>query len=104
MSIRCAWVLVLAAPVMVCAQRAGAGLTYVPMDSWVYATLERLAVRGLVTLQGLTLRPWTRHECAAQVREARRQLREAEGLEPAERADLDEMVRALEREIGRAHV
>jgi hypothetical protein len=99
-SIQWAWVLVLVAPVSVCAPRTGAGLTYVPMDSWVYATLERLAVRGLVTLQGLTLRPWTRHECAAQVREARQQLREAEGLEPAERADLDEMVRALEREFA----
>jgi hypothetical protein len=97
--IRCALILCLGS-VDLLGQRAGAGLTYVPMDSWVYPALERLAVRGLVTLQGLTLRPWSRHECTAQVREARRQLQDAEGLEAGERVALEAMVKALEREFA----
>jgi hypothetical protein len=98
MSLRCA-LLIFLVTVELCAQRKGAGLTYVPMDSWVYPALERLAVRGLVTLQGLTLRPWSRHECASQVREARRQLQEAVGLEVPERTSLEAMVGELEREF-----
>jgi hypothetical protein len=99
MPIRCALLLLLTTTGLF-AQRAGAGLTYVPMDSWVYPALERLAVRGLVTLQGLTLRPWSRHECLSQVREARRQLQESAGIEAPERATLEATVRELERELA----
>jgi membrane-associated phospholipid phosphatase len=37
---------------------------YVPLDSWVYPALERLAALGYVKTVSLGLRPWTRMECA----------------------------------------
>lgn len=46
------------------------GSPYVPLDSWVYPALERLAVLGYVRTAILGMRPWTRLECARQVSEA----------------------------------
>lgn len=52
-------------------EQAG-GSAYIPIDSWIYATLDRLAALGLIPSQTSGLRPWTRTEC-------KRQLVEAEG-------------------------
>lgn len=49
---------------------ANMGSPYVPLDSWVYPALERLAALGYVRTAILGLRPWTRLECARQVNEA----------------------------------
>ena len=49
------------------------GSTNVPMDSWVYPALERLADMGFIPGQSVSIRPWTRQEC-------RRQLAIAEDL------------------------
>jgi hypothetical protein len=49
------------------------GSTNVPMDSWIYPALERLAAMGFIPGQSTAIRPWTRQEC-------RRQLRLAEEL------------------------
>ena len=46
------------------------GSPYVPLDSWIYPALERLAALGYVRTAILGLRPWTRLECARQVNEA----------------------------------
>jgi hypothetical protein len=46
------------------------GSPYVPLDSWIYPALERLAALGFVRTAILGLRPWTRLECARQVNEA----------------------------------
>ena len=46
------------------------GSPYVPLDSWIYPALERLAARGYVRTAFLGLRPWTRKECARLLREA----------------------------------
>jgi len=46
------------------------GSPYVPLDSWIYPALERLAALGYVPTAILGLRPWTRLECARQVNEA----------------------------------
>jgi membrane-associated phospholipid phosphatase len=46
------------------------GSTFVPLDSWVYPALERLAALGYVTNQFTGLRPWTRRECMRQIDEA----------------------------------
>ncbi len=46
------------------------GFVYVPMDSWVYPALERLAGLGLIPSQIAGLRPWTRAECRRQLAEA----------------------------------
>jgi len=36
------------------------GSTYVPLDSWVYPALERMAAKGFVRTAFLGLKPWTR--------------------------------------------
>ncbi|WP_255550798.1 capsule assembly Wzi family protein [Granulicella sp. dw_53] len=46
------------------------GSTNVPMDSWVYPALERLAALGLIPTQSISIRPWTRQECLRQIKEA----------------------------------
>lgn len=47
-----------------------AGSPYIPMDSWVYPALDRLAALGLIPSQIAGLRPWTRAECRRQMLEA----------------------------------
>ncbi|HEV8038950.1 MAG TPA: capsule assembly Wzi family protein [Bryobacteraceae bacterium] len=56
---------------------APAGSPYVPMDSWVYDALDRLAAFGLIPSQLSGLRPWTRAECRRQVVEADQQIEAA---------------------------
>jgi membrane-associated phospholipid phosphatase len=46
------------------------GSPYVPLDSWIYPALERLAALGYVKTASLGIRPWTRLECARLVGEA----------------------------------
>ncbi len=46
------------------------GSPYVPLDSWIYLALERLAALGYVHTAILGLRPWTRSECARLLEEA----------------------------------
>jgi hypothetical protein len=46
------------------------GTTYVPIDSWVYPELDRLAALGYVNTAESGMRPWTRSECARLVEEA----------------------------------
>jgi membrane-associated phospholipid phosphatase len=46
------------------------GSTNVPMDSWVYPALERLAAMGFIPGQSVSIRPWTRQECLRQLRVA----------------------------------
>jgi membrane-associated phospholipid phosphatase len=43
---------------------------YVPLDSWVYPAIERLAAMGYVQSEFLGQRPWTRVECERLVEEA----------------------------------
>ena len=69
-----------------------AGATYVPMDSWIYPALDRLAALGLIPSQISGLRPWTRAEC-------RRQALEAEERLPKSGADAAQLVAALRAEL-----
>jgi membrane-associated phospholipid phosphatase len=46
------------------------GSSYVPLDSWVYPALERLAALGYIQSESLSIRPWTRLECARLLSEA----------------------------------
>ncbi len=52
------------------ASPASLGSPYVPLDSWIYEALDRLAGLGLVDSGFAGLRPWTRGECARQTNEA----------------------------------
>jgi hypothetical protein len=46
------------------------GSPYVPLDSWIYPALERLAATGYISSGIMGMRPWTRLECARQLSEA----------------------------------
>lgn len=46
------------------------GSPYVPLDSWVYPAMERLAALGYLRSETLGIRPWTRLECARLLAEA----------------------------------
>ena len=46
------------------------GSSYLPLDSWAYPAIERLAALGYVQTASLSLRPWTRLECARLLLEA----------------------------------
>ncbi|HYL86434.1 MAG TPA: capsule assembly Wzi family protein [Candidatus Angelobacter sp.] len=53
------------------------GSPYVPLDSWIYPLLERLAARGLFDDAFLGMKPWTRLECARLVSQAEDHLHDA---------------------------
>ena len=46
------------------------GSPYVPLDSWIYPAMERLAALGYVKTASMGIRPWTRTECARLLGEA----------------------------------
>jgi len=46
------------------------GSLFVPLDSWIYPELERLAALGYIRTQFSGMKPWTRAECRRQVEEA----------------------------------
>jgi Capsule assembly protein Wzi/PAP2 superfamily len=71
------------------------GSPYVPLDSWIYPTMERLAGLGLLNDEFMGMRPWTRRECARLVNDAADQLSNG-GQENGEVAGL---VEALQREF-----
>ena len=48
----------------------GRGSVYVPMDSWIYPALDRIAGFGFIPTQSAGMRPWTRQECLRQITEA----------------------------------
>jgi membrane-associated phospholipid phosphatase len=58
------------------------GSPFVPLDSWVYPMLDRLAALGVIRNEFLGMRPWTRLECARLVEEAEDGLAER-GLDAA---------------------
>ncbi len=78
-------------------QRPGnMGSPYVPLDSWAYPALERLAALGYIHTAFFGMRPWTRLECARLVDEAGDHLREEESETP----EVSKIYRALESEFS----
>ena len=69
--------------------------TYVPLDSWVYSAFERLAAEGYVQTAFLSLRPWTRLDCARLIEEAEDQITD----EPAT-SDVPTLMRYLKSEFA----
>src|SRR5436309_1675496 len=49
---------------------ANQGSPYVPLDSWIYPALDRLAAMGLIDSGFAGMRPWTRNECVRLLGEA----------------------------------
>jgi len=58
------------------ASPARSGSPFVPLDSWVYPALDKLAALGAIRNEFLGMRPWTRLECARLVEEAEDSLTE----------------------------
>jgi hypothetical protein len=69
---------------------------YVPLESWVYPALTRLAALGYVESAYLGMRPWTRMECARMLDEASDHMRDdgAKANSPAQK-----IIAALEQEF-----
>ena len=53
------------------------GSPYVPLDSWIYPLLNRLAAQGFFDDAILGMKPWTRLECARLISEAGDRFQEA---------------------------
>jgi membrane-associated phospholipid phosphatase len=71
------------------------GSPYVPLDSWIYPALDRLAALGLIDSAFSGLRPWTRRECMRQLIEAEDKL----GNVDAGSDEASRLVEALQREF-----
>jgi Capsule assembly protein Wzi/PAP2 superfamily len=71
------------------------GSPYIPLDSWIYPAMERLAGLGLLNDEFLGMRPWTRSECARLVSDA------ADLVVDGDRGEAEEsrLVEALQREF-----
>jgi membrane-associated phospholipid phosphatase len=46
------------------------GSPYVPLDSWIYPAIERLTALGYIHSGFADMRPWTRMDCARQIKES----------------------------------
>jgi membrane-associated phospholipid phosphatase len=62
--------------------RRNMGSPFVPLDSWVYPTLERLAALGYISSSIAGMEPWTRIECARLTEEAREGLLQNQPANP----------------------
>jgi membrane-associated phospholipid phosphatase len=74
---------------------ANQGSPYVPLDSWIYPALDRLAGLGLIDSGFTSLRPWTRRECMRQLSEAEEKLVDR----GEENSEAQKLVDALQREF-----
>src|ERR1700735_216220 len=80
--------------------RQSMGATFVPLDSWVYPALNRLAGLGYVHTEIAGLSPWTRMECARLIEEASEELETAGPLSADARALEIRLRLEFSREIG----
>src|SRR5207248_6707653 len=71
------------------------GSPYVPLDSWIYPALDRLAAMGLIDSGFAGMKPWTRNECVRLLDEAGDHVESGTGGAEAER-----IYRLLEREFS----
>jgi membrane-associated phospholipid phosphatase len=74
---------------------ANQGSPYVPLDSWIYSALDKLAGMGLIQSAFEGMKPWTRNECVRLLHEAS-ELVEVEGQGGPE---ADKIYRLLETEF-----
>ena len=71
------------------------GSPYVPLDSWIYEALDRLAGLGLVDSGFAGMRPWTRGECVRLMNEARDQVADLND----DGSEAGRLLEALQREF-----
>jgi len=71
------------------------GSSYVPLDSWIYPALQRLAALGYIQSESLTIRPWTRLECARLLTEAAKNIAGTDAPQ-----EVQQLYTSLSREFG----
>lgn len=71
------------------------GSTYVPLDSWIYPAIERLAALGYIKTESLGIRPWTRLECTRLLTESSEQ-----GADADAPAEVEQLYTALSEEFS----
>ena len=75
------------------------GSPYVPLDSWIYPALDRLAGYGLIDSGFAGMRPWTRRECTRLLSEAAGSSGDAGDANTECKRRCDEACLELEREF-----
>jgi Capsule assembly protein Wzi/PAP2 superfamily len=75
------------------------GSTNVPMDSWIYPALERLAAMGFIPGQSVAIRPWTRQECLRQLKIAENLVSMPEDFSASEREQANLLITDLHNEL-----
>ena len=80
-------------------QTANMASTYVPIESWIYPAIERLALAGYIQTAFAGLRPWTRMESARLVAEAQEQQEDRQNDVDSNEA-VDEQVRVLIKDLA----
>ncbi len=73
------------------------GSPYVPLDSWIYPAMDRLTALGYIHTGFADMRPWTRMECARQVKESGDRVAEDEIPE----GEAERLSAALTKEFAR---
>lgn len=73
------------------------GSPYVPLDSWIYPAMLRLAALGYIKSDAEGMRPWTRMECARLVEEAGNQI----GEKPSAGNESTQLYDELEKEFAK---
>jgi membrane-associated phospholipid phosphatase len=78
------------------------GSPYVPLDSWIYPALERLAALGAVKTAILGLRPWTHSECRRLLSEAAEEIDSGAGESQQIEAQIEaqRLYASLSEELG----
>lgn len=76
------------------------GSPFVELDSWIYPALERLSALGYIHTEFLSMKPWTRLECAFLVLEAEGTIESEGGSTPVTAKHLhDELAKELQFEL-----
>lgn len=76
------------------------GSSYVPLNSWVYPAIERIAAFGYIERTFLGMKPWTRMECAQLLEQAGEAAAESDRDEPEIFNQLSRLRTELAYEIG----
>jgi membrane-associated phospholipid phosphatase len=77
------------------------GSPYVPLDSWAYPALERLAALGYIKTAYLGIRPWTRLECARMLDEAQQKIADEDDQSGEAARIYSELANEFSSETGR---
>jgi membrane-associated phospholipid phosphatase len=75
------------------------GSPNIPMDSWVYPALARLAAMGLIPGQSVSIRPWTRQECLRQLKQAEELASQQDAYSPGLLAEARRLMTDLHNEL-----